>query len=530
MDFKGQNKFKRWNKFKSWDKFKRWKKWFVIHKIQERLMAFLVWALVASAVVWTAVGAFRTQLFTLGMLLSASAVILLGCFIVPISHVHREHYYAMDDIRIPLHSPGEQGIVYILPSGKYGFDATYSQTFDSEQEVLDANLKFFDPHHLDEDWTLKKCRVAAQDFIETQIKKIVVDSEIRDLAFWLHWHRRDSKKVQHPLQDRKCKKRKGYETLIGRDLILALLLWEYLVFERRWQLQADCELVPMVWRLRDSKHSGAVFVDNDTVPRDENSQTMGSLEGLDGFLQAVGEVYRIVGVVGEEGEEGNGDVGEEGDGDVGEEGDGDIDVLKDGDIDVLEDGDTGDLEKGRMRQESVPRKEDTDKTKTAYWDKKKTKIAYWGEKKTKELLERLDKDKLPNKLPNKLPKTTVVNNGNSDEESKIYFSSFEDYAGKLWEKCWAEYPSTFGALYLWTTVWYIDVGNIGFHTTPLVPRGGTGGWGGWDSWGGRADNGPDYATTWRIPWRGLWHATVRCQVVVLLPTLISSFSGLLAAA
>jgi hypothetical protein len=171
--------------------FKRRNKWFVIHKIQDRLMAFLVWALVASAVVWTAVGAFRTQLFTLGMLLSASTVILLGCFIVPISHLHREHYYAMDDIRMPLHSSVEQGIVYILPSGKYGFDATYSQTLDSEQKVLDANLKFFDPPHLDEDWTLKKCRVAAQDFIESQIKKIVADSEIIDLAFWLHWHRRD---------------------------------------------------------------------------------------------------------------------------------------------------------------------------------------------------------------------------------------------------------------------------------------------------------------------------------------------------
>jgi hypothetical protein len=104
-------------------------------------------------------------------------------------------------------------------------------------------------------------------------------------------------------------------------------------------------------------------------------------------------------------------------------------------------------------------------------------------------------------------------------KSEAQFSSFEGYAGKLWTECWAECPSTFGALYLWTTVWYIDVGNIGFHTTPLVPRGGTGGW---------LDNGPDYATTWRIPWRGLWHATVRCQVVVLLPTLINSFSSLLA--
>jgi hypothetical protein len=290
--------------------------------------------------------------------------------------------------------------------------------------------------------------------------------------------------TQHPLRDRG---RKGCGTLIGRDLVLALLLWEYLVFERRWQLQVDCEpmlTVPMVWRLRDSKYSGAVFVDNGTATQDENSpkpKAMGSSPGLAGFLEAVGEVYRIVGVFDEEGDE---------------------------DIDVLKDGDTGDLEKGcSMRQESVPRKEDTDET----------KIAYRGQEKTKALLKSLKIDKLL--------KTTVVkfsnkeSDGNSDEKSEVKFSSFEDYAGKLWDECWAECPSTFGALYLWTTVWYIDVGNIGFHTTPLVPRGGTGGW---------VDNGPDYATTWRIPWRGLWHATVRCQVVVLLPTLIGSFSGLLA--
>jgi hypothetical protein len=497
-------------------------------------MAFLVWALVASAVVWTAVGAFSTQLFTLGMLLSASAVILLGCFIVPISHLHREHSYATDDIRIPLHSPIEHGIVYILPSREHGFDATYSQTLDSEQKVLDANLKFFDPHHLDDGWTLKKCRVAAQDFIESQIKKIVTDGEIKDLAFWLHWHRRDStdietavleligperlnklkgteenkgneKKVEnskvktknpaktsdyeawrkmvkrHPLRNRECKRRKGCGTLIGRDLVLALLLWEYLVFERRWQLQVNYEpmlTVPMVWRLRDSKHSGAVFVDSGTITQDENSpkpKTMGSSPGLVGFLEAVGEVYRIVGVSGEEGDE---------------------------DIDVLTDRDTGDPEKGcSVRQKSVSQEGDTEET----------KIARSGQGETEALLKSLERDKLP--------KTSIVKFGNSDEKSKAQFSSFEDYAEKLWDKCWAECPSTFGALYLWTTVWYIDIGNIGFHTTPLVPRGGTGGW---------LDNEPDYATTWRIPWRGLWHATVRCQVVVLLPTLIGSFSGLLA--
>jgi len=37
--------------------------------------------------------------------------------------------------------------------------------------------------------------------------------------------------------------------------------------------------------------------------------------------------------------------------------------------------------------------------------------------------------------------------------------SMDDYVGQLWDHCWKVDPSTFGALYLWTAAWYIDLGN-----------------------------------------------------------------------
>ena len=99
------------------------------------------------------------------------------------------------------------------------------------------------------------------------------------------------------------------------------------------------------------------------------------------------------------------------------------------------------------------------------------------------------------------------------------FDSVKSYAEGLWEACWAECPSTFGALFLWTTVWYIDVGNIGFHAQPLVPQG--------TSLYSISD-GPDYMTVWRMQWRHRWHTAILCQLVVMLPTIINGFLSMVA--
>lgn len=98
-----------------------------------------------------------------------------------------------------------------------------------------------------------------------------------------------------------------------------------------------------------------------------------------------------------------------------------------------------------------------------------------------------------------------------DELRKKNITTLEAYAGCLWTKCWQTDPRTFGALCLWTSVWYLDLGN-GYRivTTPLKPT----------------NSFPldlNYSTNWRMRWRHTWHTVMVCQLVVILPTVISSF-------
>jgi hypothetical protein len=50
--------------------------------------------------------------------------------------------------------------------------------------------------------------------------------------------------------------------------------------------------------------------------------------------------------------------------------------------------------------------------------------------------------------------------------------SMDDYVGQLWDHCWKYDTSPFGALYLWTAAWYIDLGNAyNIHIAPLRQSG-----------------------------------------------------------
>ncbi|PMD53962.1 uncharacterized protein K444DRAFT_634755 [Hyaloscypha bicolor E] len=81
--------------------------------------------------------------------------------------------------------------------------------------------------------------------------------------------------------------------------------------------------------------------------------------------------------------------------------------------------------------------------------------------------------------------------------------SMDDYVGQLWDHCWKVDPSTFGALYLWTAAWYIDLGNAyNIHIAPPQPSG-------------------EYMTNWRMRWRPSWNAAVMCQLIILLLTILS---------
>jgi hypothetical protein len=91
----------------------------------------------------------------------------------------------------------------------------------------------------------------------------------------------------------------------------------------------------------------------------------------------------------------------------------------------------------------------------------------------------------------------AVSNGETPQE-------IDEYVGWVWNKCWATEPSTFGALYLWCSVWYIDMGNVpgGIHIAPLKPN----------------HSDATYGPEWRMMWRHIWATSIICQLLVLIPT------------
>ncbi|KAH8651336.1 hypothetical protein BX600DRAFT_528562 [Xylariales sp. PMI_506] len=451
----------------------------------------LVFVITAAPTAWTAIAALHVQLYTLGMLLFATIFVLVHAMFESPYHLAKVHRHAMDDIRIPLLSPLSSGMVYILPSRNFGFDAAFCQNIEDEQRILAANRQFFDPADvIRENWTLEKCRASAYKIITAQIEKIEYHPHmINDLGYWLYQRNSGDSRSTPPTQhsraswkpnwlkslkdtitgsyslpheaSSRCKTRDGF-TIIGRDVALSLLLWECLVFEWRWQLTEDIKkIADNVWLLRTPKHTGVGLTDtfaasgNIPLPTALNkNRTKGSAPKLEGFLEAVSEVYRLIG---QPQSTDNGSMGQR------------------------TSGNEGDLEMATSRQDEA------------------------GKLTVKNLIRRLEEARIQG---------APILKCNSIIKTLNPLVSVEDYAGELWEACWAEFPSTFGALYLWTTVWYIDNGNVGFHTTPLIPQVNPEDW---------ICDGSNYMTAWRIRWRHRWHAAVWCQLLVLLPTMINGF-------
>jgi hypothetical protein len=393
----------------------------------------MVFVLTVFPAVRAAVGALEAKLYILGML--TFACIAMFFLILAVSYrvsnydTHLAHWYAMDDIRAPLLSHDATSMAYVLPyyssvfrsmiSYSSGFSPVISYSIDSEQQLLKSNKQFLEPMDT-KDWKIQHCRAAAHTIVTSLIENIDDDREmIQRLGSWLYLHPNVHERWP-ALPTRNGILRPGY-FLIGRDVVFALLLWERLVFERRWQL--DEEFRDLVWLLHERKYTGRGLNDspNRNIPATRGKPKKG--DGLDGLLEAFDEVYRIL-----------------------------------------------------------------DHTSPQRFMLRTKVINQFG---------RLNP-----------PSSSVV-------DDLVPVTSVEVYAVKLWEACWKEYPTTFGALYLWTTVWYIDMGNIGFHTTPLLPNSkaerDTKLW---------LDYAPDYMTAWRIRWRYLWHSSILCQLVIMLPTII----------
>lgn len=555
-----------------------------LYSFPHNVAALLLWLAISGVAAWTAVGAFATQLYMLGMLVFAAIVVMFAYILYPSTEplVKAEHVYAMDDIRVPLHSPVELGMVYVLPSKHYGFDVSYSQKLQSEQTALEPLLKVTNRMHMIPDWTLEKCRASTREWLTAQVQRVEGDTNgTRDLAYWLFWHgqtgedrpsdndrlwedmteglegsplwedtvesleespeERALKKWRtwldnfsdmngcRRLLDRSCRLREGYKTLLGRDTALALLLWEHLVFERRWELQqeyGDLLTAGVACRLRTLKHMGpTVMAGVDRVLR-RDVKTRGSTEGIEGLYEAVGEMYRILGYLDEVSTDRSVDIDSSAslqarssrcvpD---------DEEAQKDGVVmSVAETPPVSTNTPSKLRQLFdvifFPWYEAIESPASC------PDSAARGKQAVRDVLEDLeDRGVLPKKFiikdlfdpppPAKCPCSGAVADPVSPPRPP---PTVKEYAAALWNRCWATSPSTFGALHLWATVWYLDVGDVGFHATPLVPHGGVRHW---------DDEASDYMTVWRVPWRSSWTVAVRCQFLVLLPTLLSAASAL----
>lgn len=520
----------------------------------------LVFILISGPVGWTTAGAFRSHLYTLGFL-SAAALVFLGYALLDFKyHLILPHHYAMDDIRCALLTPLEKGIVYVLPSRGYGFDAVYCPRLESEQAVLEPARPWCEPLDIIKDdhnnkWTIGKCRAALRKVILARTQQVECDKKITtDLAYWLYWYRRDAKPTprdttvptapnnQTPppkaVEPEEGPKTKLLEQITGKVLnlkwqerVLILLyrlryhLSEQAALEKfadrrfptlpsrgcnqrfhgdlatddlahkgsvndtiattktptpeerdflpllgrdvvmalvqweylvfEWRWTLLPDMRSQIWRLRAPTYSGPGFTDQLPLPDPgPDGPTMGAAMGKKGLLEAAGEVYRL-------------------------------------------------LEGGNP---------------ATYKDKCQGK-AVSEPKDLKAAVEegRAEVDRVLGSMKERaghLFRESVARPFDGCESD----FTLDDYAGQVWDKCWAECYSTFGALYLWLTVWYIDMGNRGFHTMPLVPAGPAADW---------EFDGADYMSVWRMHWRHTWHVAIICQLVIMLPTIISTFFAII---
>lgn len=86
-------------------------------------------------------------------------------------------------------------------------------------------------------------------------------------------------------------------------------------------------------------------------------------------------------------------------------------------------------------------------------------------------------------------------------------SSIEEYVAELWDMSCQHNESTFSALYFFTTVWFMELGNVnGFHIFPIRCR---------------ARDGD--LVSQQIAWRQAWYSGLTSQLIATSPTLFGLF-------
>ena len=88
-------------------------------------------------------------------------------------------------------------------------------------------------------------------------------------------------------------------------------------------------------------------------------------------------------------------------------------------------------------------------------------------------------------------------------------ASTEDYVGSLWTLCLQHSESTFSALYMFCTIWFIEVGNVGgFHIFPF-----------------QCQQNQGDLTAWHIIWRQGWYECLMAQLIASSPLVALAFAA-----
>ncbi|KAI9763805.1 MAG: hypothetical protein M1839_006305 [Geoglossum umbratile] len=254
--------------------------------VTRRFLVILYLVLFGTAGV-TSYGALRDRQFTLGILNAVGIALLAADAGGQNKYCKAPHLYQADNLRIPLTTTFNAAMVYVLPSRHYGFDAVHSPKIEYEHRSLDAKIALlFGPlAESGSKWSAFECGFNMRQIVNDHNKNIVrlADEQLINLAKWLYC-KSDDRGIA-VMRSIRCDRRDGVN-LIGRELIMALLHAEYLLFELRERLPPDLN---NEWsRLRNAKYSGQ---GDNIEPAAGFART-----GKEGYQDAVSFIYKIFGL------------------------------------------------------------------------------------------------------------------------------------------------------------------------------------------------------------------------------------------
>jgi len=496
------------------------------HPWPNRVNPILSAVVVLCVLIAVAIGAWMSRFQTLAMLSIAASVIYLHAIRHDDYHLDRPHRSRLDDVRIPLWSPFNHCLVYILPTEDQGLEARLTQKIESEHECLDARQKYLSPLNSDtgaRDWSLKACRFAMRQIVLHRIRNLNLDcqeKQFQTLASWLYRPGETNPSIlRMPLHDQArildpwWAEPWQWIIEICSPIRLLYLAGQTNLDEAPMPL-FDHARVAIPWWIK-SKHwihkiySQAFWFNRlnenggDTSPKTSESEPKKWIPASEWMLDT-SKVGREVVMALLHWET----LVFERRWDLPNHLMGDVWKLRSRAYSTA-------LDSGYNNWPSVPPKGAPEDREGRQGLKDAVSYALQVLHQKDDPGQILLDDPLYRLATNPtgsnfgVPKTSVIDKEGADDRTKIIgeIANREAYINDIWNASWAAENSTFGALYLFLEVLYLDLVNIkGLHIAPLQPI-----------------DGAHYCTEWRLKWRHVWQSSIVCQLVIMLPTIVNSF-------